>query len=174
MTDPKRTPDVLRGAAGLPNGSTLIYRHFGADNKYAIATALRQICFVREVQFLIARDEELAMVTGADGLHFPEKYLSHAPKLRARYPDWLLSGAVHSAEALQNTKSLDGAILSPVFTSDSPSAGKPLGIKAFAKITHAAPVPVFALGGISGTNVSQLLGSRAAGIAGVSAFGGSG
>ena len=98
MTDPKRTPDVLRNAAGLPKGSTLIYRHFGADNKVAIATALRQICFVRDVQFLIARDEELAMVIGADGLHLPEKYLPHAPKLRVRYPDWLLSGAVHSAK----------------------------------------------------------------------------
>lgn len=174
MTDPKRTPDVLRSAAGLPKGSTLIYRHFGADNKIAIATALRQICFVRDVQFLIARDEELAMVTGADGLHLPEKYLPHAPKLRARYPDWLLSGAVHSAEALQNTKGLDAAILSPVFSSNSSSAGKPIGIKKFTEITRAAPVAIFALGGISGANVSQLLSSGAVGIAGVSAFGGGG
>ncbi len=174
MTDPKRTPDILRSAAGLPKRSTLIYRHFGADNKVAIATALRQICFVREVQFLIARDEELAMDTGADGLHLPEKYLSHAPKLRARYPDWLLSGAVHSAENLQNTKGVDAAILSPVFPSVSPSAGKPLGVKKFTDITRTAPVAVFALGGVSGANVSQLLSSGAAGIAGVSAFGGNG
>ena len=114
------------------------------------------------------------MVVGADGLHLPEKYLSHAPKLRARYPDWLLSGAVHSKAALQSAKGLDAAILSPVFTSDSPSAGKPIGVEKFTKITRAAPVAVFALGGISGTNVSQLLGSGVAGIAGVSAFGGCG
>ncbi len=138
-----------------------------------MATALRQVCFARNVQFLIAQDEELAMQIGADGLHLPEKYLSHGPKLRARYPDWLLSGAVHSKQALQNTSGLDAVILSPIFPSTSPSAGKPIGIKNLTKIIHSAPLPVFALGGINLQTVARLQNSGTAGIAGVSAFGGS-
>lgn len=170
MTDPKRTPNVLRSAARLPKASTIIYRHFGASDKNAVATALRQICFVNQIQFLIAQDEQLAMETGADGLHLPEKYLAHATKLRARYPEWLLSGAVHSEASLQNTKGLDAVILSPVFLSDSTSAGNPIGVERFDKITNQTPLPVFALGGITCANVSQLLESGASGIAGVSAF----
>ncbi len=171
MTDPKRTPDVLRSAANLPDHSTLIYRHFGADDKYPMAIALRQICFANNVQFLIARDEQLAMEVGADGLHLPEKLLGHAAKLRARYPDWLLSGAIHSKENIMNIKGLNAAILSPIFPSNSPSAGNPIGVKTLTQIAKIAPLPIFALGGINSQTVSHLANSGVAGIAGVSAFG---
>ena len=170
MTDPNRTPNVLRCAANLPKGAALIYRHFGADDKLAVAVALRQICFVRKVQFIIAQDEGLARGVGADGLHLPEKYLKAAKKLRTRYPDWVLSGAVHSGAALAHTDGLDAAILSPVFASDSPSAGTALGVDGFRTIAAKASLPVFALGGINTINAKQILGSGAAGIAGISAF----
>ena len=172
MTDPERTPNVLRCAARLPNGSAVIYRHFGAADKYNIATALRQICFVNDVKFLIAQDEGLAREVGADGLHLPEKYLSAAKKLRARYPNWILSGAVHSTFSLNHTNGLDAAILSPVFNSESVSAGTALGVDKFRGIVARAPLPIFALGGINNITAPQLLGSGAAGIAGVSAFAG--
>ena len=168
MSDPKRLPDICVAAKTLPRGSALIYRHFGADDRQDIAAALRQICFVRGLQLLIGQDEDLARGCGADGLHLPERDLGRAEALRARYPDWLLTGATHGAAALTKVGCLDAALLSPVFESQSPSAGSPLGLDKFTKLVRGAPVPVFALGGINAKTAERLLDSGAAGVAGVS------
>lgn len=172
MTDPERVLNILRSSAVLPKGSTLIYRHFGAEDRHDMARALRQICFVRSLQFLVGQDEYLARDVGADGLHLPEMDLKRGKALRARYPHWLLSGAVHSLANLEHVEGLDGVILSCVFESGSSSASVPLGVEKLRAITHAAPIPVFALGGICRKNVHELIGSGVAGIAGVSAFSG--
>jgi len=165
--------DVLTRAKNLPKGSTLIYRHFGDDNCKQIARDLRDFTRNKNIQFLIGQDEDLAVLVGADGLHLPERDLELGPDLRERHPDWLLSGAVHSASAVQKAEEagLDAALLSCVFASNSPSAGPPLGIAEFSKISGRAKLPVFALGGINDETVTALIGSGAAGIAGVSAFG---
>ena len=173
MSDPQRLPDICAAAKTLPRGSALIYRHFGAKDKQEVAAGLRNICFARGLQFLVGQDEDLARGCGADGLHLPERELGRAQALRKLYPDWMLTGAAHSAAALAQTNALDAALLSPVFDSQSPSAGAPLGIGTFTKIVRGAPAPVFALGGINEKTAPQLLGSGAAGIAGVSGIGGS-
>ena len=172
MSDPERTPDLLEVARSLPKGATLIYRHFGAQDKRASASELRQIAFARNLQFLIGQDVELAMQVGADGVHLPERELGQGAVLRARYPDWLITGASHSKNAVETCaeNGLDAAILSPIFTSSSKSAGASIGVSALADIAKSVGVPIIALGGISGRTVSELYGSGAAGIAGVSMF----
>jgi len=174
MSDPERVPDVVGAARALPEGSTIIYRHFGNNDKVVTAQALRQIAFARNLQFLIGQDVELAVQVGADGVHLPEHELGRGAELRQKYPDWLMTGAAHSSDAVKisaNNK-LDAAILSPVFASDSKSAGKPMGVSTFADIAAKANVPVIALGGVSCENVEKLYDSGAAGIAGVSMFSG--
>jgi len=172
MTDPERLPDIVGVAQNLPRGSALIYRHFGAPDKEMMVRRLRILAFERELQFLIGQDEDLARQCGADGLHIPERHLGRAKALRHRYPDWVLTGAAHSELALKRAAhaKLDAAILSPVFESQSPSAGKPLGVEIFTDWVRAADLPVIALGGLNDRNVAQLRNSGAAGIAGISGF----
>ncbi len=170
MSDPWRTPDILRAAKNLPNSSALIYRHFGAADKKRVAGELRQICFARGVQFLIGQDEELARLCGADGLHLPEREIERGGALRRRYPNWLLSGAAHTRRAMKNARGLDAVIVSPVFKSQSPSAKTALGLGEFTKLARQSHIPVIALGGINRQNAWDLIESSAAGIAGVSAF----
>ncbi|MCF6221604.1 MAG: thiamine phosphate synthase [Robiginitomaculum sp.] len=172
MSDPKRTPDVLRVARNLPEGAALIYRHFGAGDRGAIAGELRQISFARNLQFLIGQDADLAAQIGADGVHLPERELGQGAVLRARYPAWLLTGAAHSQNAVKQCakNGLDAAILSPIFTSASKSASQPIGTEMLADIAKATKFPIIALGGISAVTVPELDTSGAAGIAGVSMF----
>ena len=172
MSDPERVPDILAVARSLPKGATMIYRHFGAVDRGAIAQELRQISFARNLQFLIGQDVDLAAKVGADGVHLPERGLTCGAALRARYPDWLLTGAAHSHEAVMlcAENGLDAAILSPIFVSASKSAGKPIGIDELAKITKTTAIPIIALGGISAANAPKLYGSNVAGLAGVSMF----
>lgn len=172
MSDPERVPDVLAVARNLPIGATLIYRHFGADDRVLVAQDLRQISFARNLQFLIGQDVDLAIQVGADGVHLPERDLARGVDLRKRYPDWLLTGAAHSRAAVAKCaeNKLDAAILSPVFASDSTSAGTPIGISVLVDITQSFDIPIIALGGMSGVTAPQLNGCGAAGIAGVSMF----
>ena len=172
MTDPKRTPDIVHAVQTLPPYSTVIYRHFGAPDKEIMARRLRMIAFERDLQFLIGQDEALVRLCGADGLHIPERHLGRAKTLRRRYPDWVLTGAAHSAQALERAADakLDAAILSPVFESKSPSAEKPLGVETFSNWVRGADLPVIALGGINARNVGQLKTTGAAGVAGISGF----
>ncbi len=172
MSDPERTPDVLRIARKLPLGATLIYRHFGAGDRVVIAGELRQISFARNLQFLIGQDAGLAAKIGADGLHLPERELGQGVVLRARYPAWLLTGAAHSRGGVKRCaeNGLDAAILSPVFTSASKSASQPIGTEMLADIAKAIKIPIIALGGISGATAPELYTSGATGIAGVSMF----
>ncbi len=172
MTDPERVPDILAAARKLPKGATLIYRHFGAQDKFTIAHELRQIAFARNLQFLIGQDAELAAHVGADGVHLPERELSRGAVLRARYPEWLLTGAAHSRAGVETCEEygLDGAILSPIFASASKCAGSPIGVGMLRDIIKTAHIPVIALGGISAETAPKLYGSGVAGIAGVSMF----
>jgi thiamine-phosphate pyrophosphorylase len=172
MTDPQRVPDITQAAQNLPKHSALIYRHFGASDREFMAHKLRQICFDRGIQFLVGADEELARGCGADGVHLPERDLDSARVLHIRYPDWILTGAIHSELALAKAAKLrlDACLVSPVFASDSRSAGQALGVERLEDMVRATQVPVIALGGINGSNVQQLVGSGVAGIAGISGF----
>ncbi len=150
----------------------MVYRHFGAVNKLEIARKLRKIALKRNLQLLIGRDVELAVQIGANGVHLPERELAQGASLRKNYPNWLITGAAHSYGAVNKCadNKLDAAIVSPVFASESKSAGVPIGVSGFTNIARKANIPVIALGGISSITITKLYGCGAAGVAGVSMF----
>jgi len=169
VTDPVRTPDPLVIAARLPKGAGIIYRTFGAVDAPMVGRALRRVADQRGLVLLIGADEGLAAAVGADGVHLPERLIDRGPRLRARRPDWILTGAAHTARALNAAKAagLDAALASPVFASRSPSAHGQLGPIRFATLVRGANLPVYALGGVKGQTASRLLGTGAAGVAAV-------
>ena len=163
MTDPERTPRPWSVADALPAGSCVVFRHFGAND--AAETAER----LRAVLLLIGQDADLADRVGADGVHLAERDLGRAADLRRQAPDWLLTGAMHGEVAAVD--GLDALVMSPVFAAGGASAVRaPLGVETFAARVERAPLPVYALGGITAANVGQLAASGACGIAGVAAI----
>jgi len=116
---------------------------------------------------LIGADAALAAACDADGVHLPERALDQAADLRRRRPDWLLTGAAHALDATRKAfaAGCDAVLVSPVFPSRSPSAGLSLGAAAFRALVQAAPLPVYALGGVNAVTASQLAGSEAQGLA---------
>ena len=167
VTDPARTPDPEAIARRLPRGWGVIYRAFGAPDAPAIARRLRDITAERGLMLLIGADAALAVACDADGVHLPERALDQAADLRRRRPDWLLTGAAHALEATHTAfaAGCDAVLVSPVFPSRSPSAGPALSAAAFRALVQAAPLPVYALGGINAVTASQLAGSGAQGLA---------
>ncbi len=170
FTDPERTPRPWETAARLPAGSGVVYRAFGAPDAHDTALRLREVTAGRDSLLLIGLDAELAERVGADGVHLPERALDHADAMTLARPDWRLTGAVHSAEALEKSSGLAALVLSPVLAAGGASAVRPaLGLKAFAALVRTAPRPVYALGGIDAGTAPGLIGSGACGLAGVGA-----
>ena len=169
LTDPERTADPIAAAAGLPRGAAVVYRAFGAADRWATARALRRLTRERGLKLLIGADWRLAAAAGADGVHLPERLMGQAPRLRRYRPNWLISAAAHDRAAITaaGRMGLDAILVSAVFPSDSPSAGRPLGPVRFAALAARTGVPVIALGGVNETTAPRLLSSRAAGLAGV-------
>jgi thiamine-phosphate pyrophosphorylase len=164
MTDPKRTPHPERIIAALPHGWGVIYRHFGAANRIETARRLANLCRGRLI-FLVAADPELARAVRAHGVHWPEAKLR---RVRPRNPRLIETASAHSHAALARAAAMnvDAAILTPVFQSASPSAGKPLGPLAFRRLARGASLPVYALGGINAQTATRAM-SGAAGFAAI-------
>lgn len=164
-----RSPDPEAVAARLPRGSAIVYRAFGAADPQAMALRLKAIARRRGLKLLIGADEALAARVAADGVHLPERLASRAARIRARHPTWLITVAAHSSRAAR--AQVDAVVVSAIFPSNSPSAGRPLGPLRLARIVSTARSPVYALGGVNPTTAARLLGTGVLGIAGVEVFG---
>ena len=172
MTDgPERTPHAIAVASNLPHGWGVIYRHFGAADKHAVAVRLVQIAARRSLVLLIAADPSLARSVGAHGVHWPARLLSsRSPNQRFSFET---TSAHNRRELIRAAHAgVDAAIYSPVFPSNSPSAQNHIGLMRFISIASAAPLPVYGLGGVTSVNASRITSSRARTIAGFAAVSG--
>lgn len=169
FTDPKRSGDLFALAASLPRGAALVYRAFGAPDRLETARRLRRITWRRGVALLIGADADLARAVRADGVHVPERRAADLPRLRGFR---LLTVAAHSPHAVARGLALgaDAVVISPVFDSVSPSAGRALGVLRTARWVRGAKGAVYGLGGINGGNAARAAATGLAGLAAVEAF----
>ncbi|MEO0550939.1 MAG: thiamine phosphate synthase [Pseudomonadota bacterium] len=156
LTDPDRTPDPVRIARRLPEGSGVIYRHFGAAGRIETASDLAHACKECRLTMLVAADPDLALQVNADGVHWPEARLALARHWRGAFA--VNTTSAHSTRALHRAAKagMDAALFSAVFPSNSPSAGHPLGAPRFRILTNRAPMPVYALGGITARTAGRI------------------
>jgi thiamine-phosphate pyrophosphorylase len=169
FTDPTRTPDVEAIAAGLPRGAGVVFRAFGAPDAADRARRLRAIARARGLLLLIGADADLARRVDADGVHLPERLAGRARRLKGVNPGWIVTAAAHSLTAARRARAAgaDAVVVSPVFASNSPSAGAPIGPVRLALLVRQAGGPVYALGGINDRTARRLKGAGLAGIAAV-------
>ena len=164
VTDPDRTPDPAALAERLPRGSGVIFRGFGRKGAGKMAQRLAAIARRRGLVLLIGADA--LRVKGA-GVHLPERLAHRAGAIKRARPGALVTAAAHSLSGLIRARrgGADAALLSVVFDSGSPSAGRPIGPVRFAALVRRAGLPVYALGGVRTKNAPRLKGSGAAGLA---------
>ena len=171
MTDDRRLADPLAAAARLPRGAAVILRHYAAADRPALARALAALCRRRGIRLLIAGDLGLGRAVGARGLHLPAHRVrpGAAGQRSGRRPGWLVTAAAHSFADIVAAKraGADAVLLSPVFPTASHPGAPALGPLRFALWCRTARLPVYALGGVATGCADRLLGSGAAGIAGI-------
>ena len=163
MTD-DRDADWAGAARRLPRGGLVVIRARDAARRRALAERLHGLA-----PLLIAGDPALAERIGAAGLHLPQVRMGEALHWRARRPDWIITASAHSLAALMRAGALDAVFLSPVFPTASHAGAPCLTPARAALIAARAPVPVYALGGVTPANAG-LLGPAFSGIAAIGAF----
>ena len=111
-------------------------------------------------KILVNERADIAWSAGADGVHLP----SRAP--RATLPGLLVARSCHTEEEVRRAQA-DFVTFSPIF--ESPGKGTGIGLDALRKACQ-APVPVFALGGITWDNAPACMEAGAVGVAGIRLF----
>jgi thiamine-phosphate pyrophosphorylase len=172
FTDPVRTPDPARVVTGLPRGAAVVYRAFGAPDAVAVGRRLARLARRRGVLMFVGADPRLAAAVGADGLHLPERLAMRAGVNGALKRRFRLTAAAHGPAAVRRARQagVEAVVISPVFPSRSPSAGRPIGALRFRSLVRAAALPVYALGGVNLRTARALKGCGAAGLAAVEAL----
>ena len=169
LTDPARVKDARAVVSHLPDGIGVIIRHFGQADAIEDAFDIVNDCQRARRTVLIGADPDLALATGADGVHWPFRMRKDLQRHNQSL-GLLHTMSVHSPAELRAARAapVDALIYSTVFPSGSPSAGQPIGLSRFAAAAAGAPVPLYVLGGISTANVEKA--ARFGGFASVSAF----
>ena len=170
MTDIHRLPDPVAAVSALPQGGAVILRQPDGVLREAQARILLPLCRGRGVLLLIAGDGRLAAKLGADGIHLPTAMLRSGARVwRLWRRNWLVTAAAHSPAALHRARraGADAALLSPVFATASHPQAETLGPLRFAAWCRSGPLPVYALGGITGLTGRRLIHSGTVGFAGI-------
>lgn len=168
MTDPARISSPEEIILALPPGIAVIVRHFGIAEEIERAGAIISLCEATSRICLIGADPDLALRTGAAGVHWPARMAADA---RQRAHEFAFN--TMSAHDLQEIRAAeragaDAVILSTVLASSSPSAGEAIGTMRLARYAANTSLPVYGLGGVTASNAKRV--ARFGGFASVSGF----
>lgn len=122
-------------------------------------------------QLLISRRHDLVEELDLDGVHLSAAQLREFQQRPVASQRWL-AASCHDVEELQLAQSLqaDFAVVGTVAPSTSHPGQPALGWPAFAALCAQAPLPVFALGGLSETDLPAAVAAGAQGVAAISGF----
>jgi 8-oxo-dGTP diphosphatase len=113
---------------------------------------------------LISEDIALARELGADGVHLPSQSLL---VLKTKPADLMVAASTHNKMELAYAQALglDFVVLSPVKSTMSHPEAEPLGWQRFAELAENVILPIYALGGMSLSDLPLALSYGARGIA---------
>jgi thiamine-phosphate diphosphorylase len=134
-----------------------------------LARELAERCRERGVLFIVDDRLELALASGAAGVHLGQG--DPWPEARARLgPELVLGVSVEDREQAAAAAAAGADYLGvTVFASATKPEAVPLGLEGMREISGATRLPVVGIGGIDAANARQVLDAGAAGVAVVSA-----
>jgi thiamine-phosphate pyrophosphorylase len=162
LSDAARGYDLRLQLGRMPQQAAVIERTFGHDAQKKVKGDGRRLrlatCKPRQ-----ARSANL------DGVHWPQRRLGLRRKSATR--GLVETSSAHNGLAVAKAAQLglDGILVSTAFSSQSPSATRPLGAIRLARLQRAFPkAKIYALGGITLAKVKSLWRTRIYGVALVS------
>lgn len=138
----------------------------------ALAIEMRRITARTGAKLFINDRVDAAIEVGADGVHLSRRGCSPREARKKLGEQALIGVSTHSAEEALAAESAgaDFVTLGPIYeTATKRRYGSPIGVKTLSEASRALDIPVFAIGGINRSKVSEVLEAGAYGAAVISA-----
>lgn len=136
------------------------------------AVEIRELCRKCQVPFVVNDDVEIAIKSGADGVHVGQSDME-AGDVRAKLgPDKIIGVSAQTVEqaVLAEERGADYLGVGAVFPTGSKADACEVSHETLRAICEAVDIPVIAIGGINADNLRELSGSGICGIAVISAI----
>ncbi|MEA3328415.1 MAG: thiamine phosphate synthase [Candidatus Omnitrophota bacterium] len=131
-----------------------------------IGLGLRKLTQKNKVKFIINDRIDIALATGADGVHLGQEDLplGFARKLA---PKKLIGISIHSLTEARKAEQegADYIALGPIFSTSSKLTGPPVGVKMINRIKRSTRIPLVVIGGINIANIESVITQKPDGIA---------
>ncbi len=174
LKERKGGDEVEAAQAAIKGGARVLQLRDRVGEKgdmLAVATKLRELCAREGVLFIINDHLDLALATGADGLHLGQRDLPLKEARRLLPIDSLLGLSCHSLEEAKGAEEAgaDYMALGSIFPTTSKEKAVVIGVETLARVRKAVSLPIVAIGGINQENVAQVLQAGAQAVAVISA-----
>ena len=161
--------------ATVDGGATIVQlREKHLDDAAFLAEAERFVALCREkgVISIINDNVDIALRTGADGVHVGQEDLAAGEGRALLGPDKIIGVSAHTVEEALAAQASGADYLGTgaAFTTGTKTDAKPISKETIRAICAAVDIPVVAIGGITRGNLPQLKGLGLAGAAVVSAL----
>lgn len=146
-------------------------KSLGDTDYLALAREAARLCHRYGARLLLNADAAMVAASGADGVHLSSGRLAACEARPLAAQGWV-AASCHTAEELARAVVLgvDFALLSPVAATASHPDAEPLGWAQFSDWAAAAPIPVYALGGMGPADRETAWAHGAQGIAAIRAL----
>ena len=164
-----------RAELALKGGTTILQlREKKLDDEAFLKEAgeIQALCRKYHVPFIVNDNVEVALKSGADGVHVGQKDMEAGEVRKLLGPDKILGVSAQTVEQaiLAEQKGADYLGGGAVFPTGSKDDADDVSRETLKEICGAVKIPVVAIGGISEKNVSELTGTGIAGISVISAI----
>ena len=143
-------------------------REKGLDRAAFLAEARRFTALCRRlgVAGIINDSVEIALASGADGVHVGQSDLEAGRARELLGPDKIVGVSAHSPEEARRAREAGADYLGcgAAFATGTKADAKPISKETIRAVTAAAGVPVVAIGGVSRENILELKGLGLAGV----------
>jgi len=137
-----------------------------------IAQQLKKLCAEKGVLFIVNDHLDIALASGADGLHLGQKDLPVSITRRLLPMDMILGCSVNTVEQAK-TAEADGAdyiAVGSIYPTESKEKPKVVGVGRLKQVRGAVSLPLVAIGGIDKDNAAEMAANGADAVAVISAI----
>lgn len=136
------------------------------------AKVLKALCGRYHVPLLINDDVEIALLSGADGVHVGQNDMEAGEARKKLGPDKIIGVSARTVEQAINAEKQGADYLGvgSVFSTGTKADAQKIDRQTLKEICAAVHIPVIAIGGINRDNVTSLSGTGICGVAVVSAI----
>lgn len=157
---------VARAAAAERGGATMIQLRLKNADARALSEAARLLLESLTVPLIINDRVDVAIATGAAGVHVGADDLPVAAVRAIAPPGFIVGASLGSNAEVANARGADYAGIGPVYaTPTKADAGDAIGAGGFARLRAKVQVPCVGIGGVTADNARVVIDAGAAGVA---------